>query len=107
MSATWKEYQSWEKDEAQLQIVKPLHDKAHEMTEQRRPFENKLKEVKAGAPTPKQLLTFVSYLQFEIKAGDQARITNLYERAVQECCNTESMWHDYLNWLVRIYNGTC
>lgn len=57
-------------------------------------------EFQMVAETPK-LAEYQSYIDFETKAGDPARIQLTYERALAENCLVPDLWARYTQYLVR------
>ena len=55
--------------------------------------------LKASALSPKTN-EYKSYLEYELKKGDAARIQCLYERAMKENCLIGDMWTEYTSYLV-------
>uniref|UniRef100_A0A803XKQ1 Spliceosome associated factor 3, U4/U6 recycling protein n=1 Tax=Meleagris gallopavo TaxID=9103 RepID=A0A803XKQ1_MELGA len=66
-----------------------------------REFENAILETaQLGAETPK-LAEYQAYIDFEMKAGDPARIQLIYERALAENCLVPDLWARYNQYLDR------
>lgn len=59
-----------------------------------------------GAETPK-LAEYQAYIDFEMKAGDPARIQLIYERALAENCLVPDLWARYNQYLVRKKSQEC
>ena len=54
---------------------------------------------KSTAPMPK-LAEYRSYIEYETKDGDPARIQCIYERAIKDNCLDASLWREYTDYLV-------
>ena len=48
-----------------------------------------------------KLAEYKSYLEYELKKAEPARIQCLYERALNENCLVSELWADYTSYLVR------
>ena len=59
--------------------------------------------LQASAQAPKTT-EYKSYLEYELKKGDPARIQCLYERAMKENCLVGDMWTEYTSYLVSTLN---
>ena len=54
---------------------------------------------------PPKTTEYKSYLEYELKKGDPARIQCLYERAIKDNCLVGDMWTEYTSYLVRHLNS--
>ncbi|NXW37296.1 SART3 protein, partial [Phaetusa simplex] len=95
MEASYAEYEEWSEDPIPETIVKN-YKKALQQLEKCKPYEEAL----LGAETPK-LAEYQAYIDFEMKAGDPARIQLIYERALAENCLVPDLWARYNQYLDR------
>lgn len=68
-----------------------IYKKSHEEAEKRRALENEVLKISyfhVRPLTQQQLTAWSTYLTFEEKQGDHARIVNLYERCIIPCVRT-------------------
>lgn len=99
IQATLREFEDWLEDSVPDAIM-IAYEKALAKLEECLPFEDTL----GSAQTPKTT-EFKSYLAYELKKGDPARIQCLYERAMKENCLVGDMWTEYTSYLVRKENA--
>ncbi|XP_030316655.1 squamous cell carcinoma antigen recognized by T-cells 3 isoform X1 [Calypte anna] len=95
MEASYAEYEEWSEDPIPETIIKS-YKKALQQLEKCKPYEEAL----LGAETPK-LAEYQAYIDFEMKAGDPARIQLIYERALAENCLVPDLWARYNQYLDR------
>ncbi|XP_026715498.1 squamous cell carcinoma antigen recognized by T-cells 3 isoform X2 [Athene cunicularia] len=95
MEASYAEYEEWSEDPIPETILKN-YKKALQQLEKCKPYEEAL----LGAETPK-LAEYQAYIDFEMKAGDPARIQLIYERALAENCLVPDLWARYNQYLDR------
>ncbi|XP_029475546.1 squamous cell carcinoma antigen recognized by T-cells 3 isoform X2 [Rhinatrema bivittatum] len=95
MEATYVEYEDWSEDPVPETVVQ-LYKKAVQQMEKCKPYEEAL----LVAETPK-LLEYQAYIDFELKAGDPARIQLIFERALAENCLVPDLWAQYTQYLDR------
>ncbi|KAM9118594.1 squamous cell carcinoma antigen recognized by T-cells 3 [Pangshura tecta] len=95
MEATYAEYEEWSEDPIPEAVIKN-YKKALQQMEKSKPYEEAL----LVAETPK-LAEYQAYIDFEMKAGDPARIQLIYERALAENCLVPDLWARYNQYLDR------
>ncbi|KGL82069.1 Squamous cell carcinoma antigen recognized by T-cells 3, partial [Tinamus guttatus] len=95
MEASYAEYEEWSEDPIPETIIKN-YKKALQQLEKYKPYEEAL----LSAETPK-LAEYQAYIDFEMKAGDPARIQLIYERALAENCLVPDLWARYNQYLDR------
>ncbi|NXW84949.1 SART3 protein, partial [Alopecoenas beccarii] len=95
MEASYAEYEEWSEDPIPETTIKN-YKKALQQLEKCKPYEEAL----LGAETPK-LAEYQAYIDFEMKAGDPARIQLIYERALAENCLVPDLWARYNQYLDR------
>uniref|UniRef100_A0A8B9T4E7 Spliceosome associated factor 3, U4/U6 recycling protein n=1 Tax=Anas platyrhynchos TaxID=8839 RepID=A0A8B9T4E7_ANAPL len=95
MEASYAEYEEWSEEPIPETIIKN-YKKALQQLEKCKPYEEAL----LGAETPK-LAEYQAYIDFEMKAGDPARIQLIYERALAENCLVPDLWARYNQYLDR------
>ncbi|KFW01202.1 Squamous cell carcinoma antigen recognized by T-cells 3, partial [Eurypyga helias] len=95
MEASYAEYEEWSEDPIPEATVRNYR-KALQQLEKCKPYEEAL----LGAETPK-LAEYQAYIDFEMKAGDPARIQLVYERALAENCLVPDLWARYNQYLDR------
>uniref|UniRef100_A0A8C3KUI7 Spliceosome associated factor 3, U4/U6 recycling protein n=1 Tax=Calidris pygmaea TaxID=425635 RepID=A0A8C3KUI7_9CHAR len=66
-----------------------------------REFENAILETAQLGAEPPKLAEYQAYIDFEMKAGDPARIQLIYERALAENCLVPDLWARYNQYLDR------
>lgn len=93
MQATLREFEDWLEDSVP-DAVMIGYEKALAKLEECLPFEDTL-----GSAQPPKTAEFKSYLEYELKKGDPARIQCLYERAMKENCLVGDMWTEYTSYL--------
>ncbi|XP_026512686.1 squamous cell carcinoma antigen recognized by T-cells 3 [Terrapene carolina triunguis] len=95
MEATYAEYEEWSEDPIPEAVIKN-YKKALQQMEKSKPYEEAL----LVAETPK-LAEYQAYIDFEMKAGDPARIQLIYECALAENCLVPDLWARYNQYLDR------
>ncbi|KAJ7309841.1 hypothetical protein JRQ81_007914 [Phrynocephalus forsythii] len=95
METTFAEYEEWSEEPVPEAVVKNYR-KALQQMEKYRPYEEAL--LVAEAP---RLAEYQAYIDFEMKAGDPARIQLTYERALAENCLVPDLWARYTQYLDR------
>ncbi|XP_032931720.1 squamous cell carcinoma antigen recognized by T-cells 3 [Catharus ustulatus] len=95
MEASYAEYEEWSEEPIPETTIKN-YKKALQQLEKCKPYEEAL----LGAETPK-LAEYQAYIDFEMKAGDPARIQLIYERALAENCLVPDLWARYNQYLDR------
>nr|XP_057927176.1 squamous cell carcinoma antigen recognized by T-cells 3 [Doryrhamphus excisus] len=95
MEATYAEYEEWA-DHGPPETVLSQYKNALQQKEKCKPFEESL----LVAETPK-LAEYQTYIDFEMKAGDPARIQITFERALAENCLVPDMWTKFTTYLDR------
>ncbi|CAH3157953.1 unnamed protein product [Porites lobata] len=93
MQATFREFEDW-LEYSVPDAVKIAYDKAVAKLEECLAHEDTL----ASAQPPKTT-EYKSYLEYELKKGDPARIQCLYERAIKDNCLVGDMWTEYTSYL--------
>ncbi|OCU01659.1 squamous cell carcinoma antigen recognized by T-cells 3 [Xenopus laevis] len=95
MTSTYAEYEEWSEEpisEALMQSYK----KALQQMKKCKHYEEAL----LAAETPK-LAEYQAYIDFEMNAGDPARIQLIFERALVENCLVPDLWARYTQYLDR------
>ncbi|MEE6509576.1 hypothetical protein FKM82_026923 [Ascaphus truei] len=95
MDSTYAEYGEWSEDPIP-EAVTQAYRKALQQMEKCKPYEEAL----LVAETPK-LSEYQAYIDFEMKAGDPARIQLIFERALAENCLVPDLWARYTEYLDR------
>ncbi|NWI51999.1 SART3 protein, partial [Calyptomena viridis] len=95
MEASYAEYEEWSEEPIPETTIKN-YKKALQQLEKCKPYEEAL----LCAETPK-LAEYQAYIDFEMKAGDPARIQLIYERALAENCLVPDLWARYNQYLDR------
>ncbi|NWH77211.1 SART3 protein, partial [Piaya cayana] len=95
MEASYAEYEEWSEEPIPEAVIKN-YKKALQQLEKYKPYEEAL----LSAETPK-LAEYQAYIDFEMKAGDPARIQLIYERALAENCLVPDLWARYNQYLDR------
>ncbi|XP_027545574.1 squamous cell carcinoma antigen recognized by T-cells 3 [Neopelma chrysocephalum] len=95
MEASYAEYEEWSEEPIPETTIKN-YKKALQQLEKCKPYEEAL----LSAETPK-LAEYQAYIDFEMKAGDPARIQLIYERALAENCLVPDLWARYNQYLDR------
>ncbi|XP_067033706.1 squamous cell carcinoma antigen recognized by T-cells 3-like isoform X1 [Acropora muricata] len=93
MQGTLREFEDW-LEHSIPEAVMIAYEKALSKLEECLPYEDTL----ASALSPKTN-EYKSYLEYELKNGDAARIQCLYERAMKENCLIGDMWTEYTSYL--------
>lgn len=93
MQATLREFEDWLEDPIPDSVM-IAYEKALAKLEECLPYEDTL----ASAQLPKTS-EYKSYLEYELKKGDPARIQCLYERAIKDNCLVGDMWTEYTSYL--------
>ncbi|XP_077164084.1 spliceosome associated factor 3, U4/U6 recycling protein isoform X2 [Paroedura picta] len=95
METTYAEYGEWSKEPIPDVMVKN-YKRALQQLQKCKPYEEAL--LVAEAP---KLAEYQAYVDFEMKAGDPARIQLVYERALAENCLVPDLWAQYTQYLDR------
>ncbi|XP_042529343.1 squamous cell carcinoma antigen recognized by T-cells 3 [Dipodomys spectabilis] len=95
MEATFAEYEEWSEDAIPESVIQS-YNKALQQLEKYKPYEEAL--LQAEAP---RLAEYQSYIDFEMKTGDPARIQLIFERALVENCLVPDLWIRYSQYLDR------
>ncbi|XP_069817505.1 squamous cell carcinoma antigen recognized by T-cells 3 isoform X2 [Dendropsophus ebraccatus] len=95
MASTYAEYEEWS-EEPISETVNQNYKKAVQQMEKYKPYEEAL----LAAETPK-LAEYQSYINFEVKEGDPARIQLIFERALADNCLVPDLWARYTKYLDR------
>ncbi|XP_074494100.1 squamous cell carcinoma antigen recognized by T-cells 3 [Sebastes fasciatus] len=95
MEATYAEYEEWS-EHGVAETVIHLYKKALQQLAKCKPFEESL-----IVAEPPKLAEYQSYIDFELKEGDPARIQITYERTLAENCLVPDMWAKYATYLDR------
>ncbi|XP_058491737.1 squamous cell carcinoma antigen recognized by T-cells 3 [Solea solea] len=95
MEATYSEYEEWS-DKGVAETVVHQYKKAVKQMEKNKPFEESLL-----AAEPPKMAEYQSYLDFELKEGDPARIQLVFERALAENCLVPDLWAKFTTYLDR------
>ncbi|XP_029367168.1 spliceosome associated factor 3, U4/U6 recycling protein isoform X1 [Echeneis naucrates] len=95
METTYAEYEEWS-EHGVSEMVIHQYKKALQQMEKCRPFEESLLVAE-----PPKLAEYQTYLEFELKEGDPARIQITFERTLAENCLVPDMWAKYTAYLDR------
>uniref|UniRef100_A0A3B5A219 Spliceosome associated factor 3, U4/U6 recycling protein n=1 Tax=Stegastes partitus TaxID=144197 RepID=A0A3B5A219_9TELE len=95
MEATYAEYEEWS-EHGVAETVIQQYKKALQQMEKCKSFEESLLVAE-----PPKLAEYQSYLDFELKEGDPARIQITFERTLAENCLVPDMWAKYNTYLDR------
>ncbi|XP_028681170.2 squamous cell carcinoma antigen recognized by T-cells 3 [Erpetoichthys calabaricus] len=95
METTYTEYEEWSEKPVPDTVVLN-YKKALQQMEKSKPFEEAL----LVADSPK-LAEYQSYIDYEMKEGDPARIQIIFERALSENCLVPDLWAKYTQYLDR------
>ncbi|XP_068594447.1 squamous cell carcinoma antigen recognized by T-cells 3 [Brachionichthys hirsutus] len=95
MEATYAEYEEWS-EQGVPETVVHQYKKALQQMEKCKPFEESLL-----AAEPPKLAEYQTYIDFEMKEGDPARIQITFERALAENCLVPDMWTKCTQYLDR------
>ncbi|KAM3868135.1 squamous cell carcinoma antigen recognized by T-cells 3 [Diretmus argenteus] len=95
MEATYAEYDEWS-EQGVPETVSHQYKKALQQMEKRKAFEETLLVAE-----PPKLAEYQTYIDYELKDGDPARIQIIFERALAENCLVPDMWAKYTTYLDR------
>ncbi|KAM3611807.1 uncharacterized protein V6R79_024445 [Siganus canaliculatus] len=95
MEVTYAEYEEWSEKEVSEQVVQQ-YKKALQQMGKCKPHEDSLL-----AAEPPKLAEYQSYIDFELKEGDPARVQITFERTLAENCLVPDMWTKYNTYLDR------
>uniref|UniRef100_A0A671X856 Spliceosome associated factor 3, U4/U6 recycling protein n=1 Tax=Sparus aurata TaxID=8175 RepID=A0A671X856_SPAAU len=95
MEATYAEYEEWSEQGVSEGVIHQYR-KALKQLEKCKPYEESLM-----AAEPPKLAEYQSYLDFELKEGDPARVQITFERTMAENCLVPDMWAKYNTYLDR------
>uniref|UniRef100_UPI0037E95751 squamous cell carcinoma antigen recognized by T-cells 3 isoform X2 n=1 Tax=Semicossyphus pulcher TaxID=241346 RepID=UPI0037E95751 len=95
MEATYAEYEEWS-EKGVPETVTHQYKKAVLQMEKCKPFEDSLMVAE-----PPKLAEYQTYIDFELKEGDPARVQITFERTLAENCLVPDMWAKYTTYLDR------
>ncbi|KAF4074599.1 hypothetical protein AMELA_G00241220 [Ameiurus melas] len=95
MESTYTEYSDWT-DEGVPETVTQHYKRALKQLESRRPYEEALL-----VSEPPKMAEYQSYIEYEIKDGDPARVQIIFERSLAENCLVPDLWAKYTIYLDR------
>uniref|UniRef100_A0A8C7NIM6 Spliceosome associated factor 3, U4/U6 recycling protein n=1 Tax=Oncorhynchus mykiss TaxID=8022 RepID=A0A8C7NIM6_ONCMY len=95
MEGTYAEYEEWS-DQGVSDTVSQKYKRALQQMEKSKPYEETLM-----AAEPPKLAEYQTYIDYEQKEGDPARIQIIFERALAENCLVPDMWAKYTKYLDR------
>uniref|UniRef100_A0A8C7LF94 Spliceosome associated factor 3, U4/U6 recycling protein n=1 Tax=Oncorhynchus kisutch TaxID=8019 RepID=A0A8C7LF94_ONCKI len=95
MEGTYAEYEEWS-DQGVSDTVSQKYKRALQQMEK-----SKLYEETLMAAEPPKLAEYQTYIDYEQKEGDPARIQIIFERALAENCLVPDMWAKYTKYLDR------
>ncbi|TNN51187.1 Squamous cell carcinoma antigen recognized by T-cells 3 [Liparis tanakae] len=95
MEATYAEYEEWSEDGV-ADTVTHQYKKALQQLAKCKSFEEALLVAE-----PPKLAEYQSYIDFELKEGDPARVQIIFERTLAENCLVPDMWAKYTTYLDR------
>ncbi|XP_024909459.1 squamous cell carcinoma antigen recognized by T-cells 3-like [Cynoglossus semilaevis] len=95
METTYEEYEDWS-DQGVSELVVPQYTKAMQEMEKRKSLEESLLIAE-----PPKMSEYQTYIDFERKEGDPARILIIFERALAENCLVPDLWAKYTSYLDR------
>ncbi|XP_066512483.1 squamous cell carcinoma antigen recognized by T-cells 3-like [Hoplias malabaricus] len=95
MEGTYAEYADWT-DEGVSEMVTQHYKQALQQLEKRRLYEEALL-----VSEPPKLAEYQSYIHYEMKEGDPARVQIVFERALAENCLVPDLWAKYTTYLDR------
>lgn len=95
MEGTYAEYEEWS-ESGVSNIVQHQYKKALQQMEKCKAFEESLLVAE-----PPKLAEYQTYIDFELKEGDPARIQMVFERALAENCLVPDMWAKFTKYLDR------
>lgn len=94
MQGVYREFEEWLEDEDVPQPVAQAFKKAESKLEDCLPYEESLT---SAADT--KLEEYRSYIAYEVKGDDPARVQCLYERAIVDNCLNSEFWCEYTNYM--------
>ncbi|CAB1319885.1 unnamed protein product [Coregonus sp. 'balchen'] len=95
MDGTYAEYEEWS-DQGVSDTVSQKYKRALQQMEKSKPYEETLMIAE-----PPKLAEYQTYIDYEQKEGDPARIQIIFERALAENCLVPDMWAKYTKYLDR------
>uniref|UniRef100_A0A8C8M1T6 RRM domain-containing protein n=1 Tax=Oncorhynchus tshawytscha TaxID=74940 RepID=A0A8C8M1T6_ONCTS len=95
MDGTYAEYEEWS-DQGVSDTVSQKYKGALQEMEKSKPYEETLMIAE-----PPKLAEYQTYIDYEQKEGDPARIQIIFERALSENCLVPDMWAKYTKYLDR------
>ncbi|XP_051551810.1 squamous cell carcinoma antigen recognized by T-cells 3-like isoform X1 [Myxocyprinus asiaticus] len=95
MEGTYAEYSDWA-DDGVPETVTHQYRRALQQMEKCKPYEEALM-----VSEPPKLAEYQTYIDFEIKEGDPARVQIIFERALAENCLVPDLWIKYTTYLDR------
>uniref|UniRef100_A0A674F6V6 Spliceosome associated factor 3, U4/U6 recycling protein n=1 Tax=Salmo trutta TaxID=8032 RepID=A0A674F6V6_SALTR len=95
MDGTYAEYEEWS-DQGVSDTVSQKYKGALKQMEKSKPYEETLMIAE-----PPKLAEYQTYIDYEQKEGDPARIQIIFERALSENCLVPDMWAKYTKYLDR------
>ncbi|KAL2092793.1 hypothetical protein ACEWY4_012591 [Coilia grayii] len=95
MEATYVEYTEWTEDDVP-KVVSDSYRRALKKMEVLKGYEDTL--LLAEAP---KLTEYQTYIDYELKEGDPARVQIIFERALVENCLVPDLWEKYTTYLDR------
>lgn len=95
MESTYEEYEEWS-ESGVSDTIQHRYKKALQQMEKCKAFEESLLVAE-----PPKLAEYQTYIDFELKEGDPARIQMVFERALAENCLVPDMWAKYTKYLDR------
>ncbi|XP_071389169.1 squamous cell carcinoma antigen recognized by T-cells 3 [Centroberyx affinis] len=95
MEGTYAEYEEWA-EHGVPETVSHQYKSALQQKEKRKAIEETLLVAE-----PPKLAEYQTYIDFELKEGDPARIQLIFERALAENCLVPDMWAKYTTYLDR------
>ncbi|XP_054466241.1 squamous cell carcinoma antigen recognized by T-cells 3 [Anoplopoma fimbria] len=95
MEATYAEYEEWSENGVAETVIHQ-YKKALQQMAKYKSFEESL-----IVAEPPKLAEYQSYIEFEFKEGDPARIQIIFERTLGENCLVPDMWAKYTTYLDR------
>uniref|UniRef100_A0A4W5NDR2 Spliceosome associated factor 3, U4/U6 recycling protein n=1 Tax=Hucho hucho TaxID=62062 RepID=A0A4W5NDR2_9TELE len=95
MDGTYAEYEEWS-DQGVSDTVSQKYKRALQQMDKSKPYEETLMIAE-----PPKLAEYQTYIDYEQKEGDPARIQIIFERALAENCLVPDMWAKYTKYLDR------
>lgn len=95
MEVTYAEYEEWSEHGVSETVIHH-YKKALQQMEKCKPLEESLL-----AAEPPKLAEYQTYIDFELKEGDPARVQITFERTLAENCLVPDMWAKYTTYLDR------